>query len=84
VDQLSQKVSTAPQAIAHLQPGESAAKEVKDALVPARTLDDWKADIKALSDGLAQTHPEQQKVVSTGQGPISTRTSWTTRNTSPW
>jgi chloramphenicol 3-O-phosphotransferase len=70
VDQLSQKVSTAPQAIAHLQPGESAAKEVKDALVPARTLDDWKADIKALSDGLAETHPEQQKIVSTGQGPI--------------
>jgi chloramphenicol 3-O-phosphotransferase len=71
VDQLSQKVSTAPQAIAHLQPGESAAKEVKDALVPARTLDDWKNEIRQLSDGLAQTHPEQAKVVSTGQPEIT-------------
>lgn len=71
VDQLSKKVSTAPQAIAHLQPGESAAKEVKDALVPASTLDDWKNEIGRLSDGLAQSYPEQAQVVSTGQEPIS-------------
>jgi chloramphenicol 3-O-phosphotransferase len=71
VDQLSQKVSTAPQAIAHLQPTESAAKEVKDALVPASTLDDWKTEIDRFSEGLAQTHPEQAGIVSTGQGPVS-------------
>jgi len=71
VDQLGQKVSTAPQAIAHLQPGESAAKEVKDALVPALGLDEWKAEIQTLSDGLAETFPEQADIVSTGQDKIT-------------
>lgn len=70
VSQLSKKVSTAPQAVAHLQPNESAAKEVSDALVPAKSLDEWHGEIQRLSDGLAETYPEQAQVVSTGQGPI--------------
>jgi chloramphenicol 3-O-phosphotransferase len=70
VSDLSQKISTAPQAIAQLQPQESAAKEVKDALMPAMSRDDWEADIKTLSDGLAEAHPEQSAVVSTGQAAI--------------
>lgn len=74
VGDLSKKVSTAPQAIAHLQPEESAAKEVKDALVPALSHEEWTGQIKSLSDGLAQTYPEQAGVVSTGQPAIDDAT----------
>jgi hypothetical protein len=71
VDQLSTKVSTAPQAIAHLQPGESAAKEVSDALVPAMSRDAWEKEIAELSASLAEQRPEQAAIVSTGQGEIT-------------
>jgi hypothetical protein len=71
VDDLSTKVSTAPQAIAHLQPGQSAAQEVKDALVPALTQEEYADEIAGLNQAIGQQYPEQAQIVSTGQGPVS-------------
>lgn len=71
VDELSTKVSTAPQAIAHLQPGESAAKEVTDALVPAMSQADYDDEITSLNQALTQMHAAEAQVVSTGQEAIS-------------
>lgn len=71
VDQLSTKVATAPREIAHLQPGESAAKEVKDALVPALSQEEYDAKVAQANSEIELTFPEQAAIVSTGQGPIS-------------
>jgi hypothetical protein len=68
VDDLSKKVSTAPQAIAHLQPGESAAKEVKDVLVPALTPEEYDHEITGLNQAITGQFPAEIGVVSTGQG----------------
>jgi predicted kinase len=70
VDELSTKVSSAPQAIAHLQPGESAKKEVDDALVPAMSRDEWEQEVNQFSAGMAEAYPEQAQAVSTGQDKI--------------
>jgi hypothetical protein len=67
VDDLSKKVSTAPQAIAHLQPSESAAKEVKDALIPALSQDEYANEIQGLNQAIEAQYPDQIGVVSTGQ-----------------
>jgi Zeta toxin len=67
VDQLGTKVSTAPKEIAHLQPGESAAKEVKDALEPAMSVDDYEARIGEINAEIEASDPEQIAIVSTGQ-----------------
>lgn len=71
VDQLASKISTAPQAIAHLQPNESAAKEVKDALVPALTPEQYGHEIDGLNQAISSQFPQQIAIVSTGQGPVS-------------
>lgn len=71
VEKLSTKVATAPKEIAHLQPGESASKEVKDALVPALTQEEYDAKIAQANSEIQQTYPDQAAIVSTGQGPIS-------------
>jgi Zeta toxin len=68
VDQLGTKVSTAPKEIAHLQPGESAAKEVKDALEPAMTQEQYDARIAEINAEIEANDPEQIAIVSTGQG----------------
>ncbi|WP_331025636.1 zeta toxin family protein [Longimicrobium sp.] len=71
VEQLSTKVSTAPKALAHLQPGESARKEVQDALVPAMSQDDYDVKIAEINAQIHEKHPEQAAIVSTGQGAIT-------------
>jgi hypothetical protein len=71
VDQLSTKVATAPKEIAHLQPGESAATEVADALVPAMSQKEYDAQISEINEHILEDYPEQDAIVSTGQGPIS-------------
>jgi hypothetical protein len=71
VDQLSTKVSTAPKAIAHLQPGESAAKEVADVLEPAMSQADYDDRIAKVNAQIREQYPEQIDLVSTGQGKIS-------------
>jgi Zeta toxin len=68
VDDLASKISTAPNAIAHLQPGESAAKEVKDALAPALTPEEYEDEILGLNQAISGQFPDQVQVVSTGQG----------------
>lgn len=68
VDDLGSKISTAPKAIAHLQPGESAAKEAKDALVPALSMDEYADEITGLNQAIEGQFPDQLTIVSTGQG----------------
>jgi hypothetical protein len=71
VDELSTKVASAPQAIAHLQPDQSVAKEIADALVPALSFEEYDSELTGLNQGLRAAYPVQGGVVSTGQEPIT-------------
>lgn len=71
VQALAKKVSTAPQAIAHLDPRQSAEGEVQNSLKPAMTAEEYADEIAGLNQGIRAQFPEQAGVVSTGQDPIS-------------